>query len=367
MKVFISSVVRGMEPFREAAEKGARSLGHQVLRSENLGVLAESSQQACLRDVRQAEAVILLFGASYGAQQASGLSATHEEYREARERCPVLVFVQQDVEREAALDEFLQEVRAWESGHVTGRYREEEELRESVIRALHTLELARAAGTVDQEEMLARAKSLVPEDHRVMGASLYLTIVGGPHQAVLRPSKLEERNFQRELMREAQYGEPAILDTAQGLAAKVIDDVLVLEQEWSMLCLHQDGSLSLLQPAMPLDQGRGFGLPALIEEDIQQRVVDGLKFCGQTLDRIDPVLRITDVAITLSILGGSTFGWRTQKEHQASPNSMEIGMGRSNHTTVNLSPPCKKRQALAHEVEEIAEDLIVLLRRRMKR
>ncbi len=39
-------------------------------------------------------------GARYGAIQTPGLSATHEEYREVRERCSVLVMVQGGVERE---------------------------------------------------------------------------------------------------------------------------------------------------------------------------------------------------------------------------------------------------------------------------
>ncbi len=45
--------------------------------------------------------VRLLLGARYGKRQASGLSATNEEYREAKTRCRVLAFVQRDVDRGA--------------------------------------------------------------------------------------------------------------------------------------------------------------------------------------------------------------------------------------------------------------------------
>lgn len=37
MKVFISSLIRDLEPLRDAAAAGIRTLGHQSLRAEDLG------------------------------------------------------------------------------------------------------------------------------------------------------------------------------------------------------------------------------------------------------------------------------------------------------------------------------------------
>jgi len=102
MKVFISSAIRGLEPCREAAARAAAALRHEVKRSEDLGAAAETPQQACLAGVRWADVVILLLGAGYGERQPSELSATHEEYREAKSRCPVLAFVQHGAELEAS-------------------------------------------------------------------------------------------------------------------------------------------------------------------------------------------------------------------------------------------------------------------------
>ena len=90
MQVFISSVVSGMQEFREAAATGARTLGHEVKRSEDFPASPATPQQACLAGVRWADVVILLLGSRYGQVQPSGLSATHEEYEEAKERHPVL-------------------------------------------------------------------------------------------------------------------------------------------------------------------------------------------------------------------------------------------------------------------------------------
>src|SRR2546423_4923474 len=97
MKVFISSVISGFEAYREAAAHAARILGHEVVRAEDFGASPDSPQRACLAAVRAADTVLLLLGARYGDPQPSGLSPTHEEYREAREIRSVLAFVQIEV------------------------------------------------------------------------------------------------------------------------------------------------------------------------------------------------------------------------------------------------------------------------------
>ena len=79
--------------------------------------------------MRDADVVVLLMGERYGAVQPSGLSATHEEYREARDRKPVLVFVEECAAREPAQQVFLEEVQQWETGHLRVPYSSPETLR----------------------------------------------------------------------------------------------------------------------------------------------------------------------------------------------------------------------------------------------
>jgi hypothetical protein len=47
VKVFVSSVIRGFEMERDAAERAAKTLDHTVLRSEDFGAVAVSAQRAC--------------------------------------------------------------------------------------------------------------------------------------------------------------------------------------------------------------------------------------------------------------------------------------------------------------------------------
>jgi hypothetical protein len=69
-----------MEPFRAGAREAVTQLGHQPVMAEDFGARPMSPQIACLQGVRQSAAVVLILGAAYGAKQASGLSATHEEF-----------------------------------------------------------------------------------------------------------------------------------------------------------------------------------------------------------------------------------------------------------------------------------------------
>src|SRR5690606_18137845 len=121
-------------------------------------------QQACLAAVRESDVVLLLIGKRYGYVQPSGLSATHEEYQEARERKPVLVFVEHTSEREDRQQAFLQEVEAWSTGHFRASFTTPDELKAVVFRALHEYELATAAGPVDEKEMVHRAVAMLPDD-----------------------------------------------------------------------------------------------------------------------------------------------------------------------------------------------------------
>lgn len=129
VKVFLSSVVVGFEEFRDAAAAAARVLGHEVKRSEDFAASSDTPQAACLAGIRWADAVVVLLGPRYGHKQPSGLSATHEEYREAKERCAVLGFAQENVEVEPDQERFIREVKNWSGGVLTGSFTSPDDLR----------------------------------------------------------------------------------------------------------------------------------------------------------------------------------------------------------------------------------------------
>jgi hypothetical protein len=52
VKVFLSSVIRGLERERDAAARSAERVGHEVRRSEDFGASPQAPQDACLAGVR---------------------------------------------------------------------------------------------------------------------------------------------------------------------------------------------------------------------------------------------------------------------------------------------------------------------------
>lgn len=85
-KIFICSLISSMVPIRAAAKKAIEQLGCEVIMTEDFGTKSTSPQIACLQGVRQAAAVVLLMEERYGDIPLSGVSATHEEDRNAREK-----------------------------------------------------------------------------------------------------------------------------------------------------------------------------------------------------------------------------------------------------------------------------------------
>ncbi len=84
MKVFISSLIAGMEEYRRAAKEAVEQRRHEGVMAENFSASPKSPQVACLDGLRQSGLMILILGAPYGSKQLSGFSATHEEYNDAK-------------------------------------------------------------------------------------------------------------------------------------------------------------------------------------------------------------------------------------------------------------------------------------------
>lgn len=365
MRIFISSVIGGFERERAAAAAAVRTLGHEPILAETFGASPRSPQVTCLEGVRLADAVLLIMGARYGAEQASGLSATHEEFNEARERRPLLAFVQADHAREPRQDAFVAAVQDWQAGAYTAPFTSPEELQAAVISALHAWEIREAKGGPDPEEMIARARALLPKDQRGMttgAASFVLAVAGGPRQPVLRPSELEDAGLLRDLHQMALFGPAPVFSGEAGVGHEVRGHTLTLAQDRPrrLLSIDEEGSLVL---QLPLDRDRT-GMPAILVEDLHELIGRSLRFSADVLDRVDRVQRLSQVAVAATLLEAGYRGWRTRAEHAASPNNMTMGRMSDEGAPVSLSPPHRPRTALRQQADRLAEDLVVLLRRR---
>lgn len=367
MKVFISSVISGFEKYREAAASAVETLGHTTIRAEHFGASPSSPRVACLQAVRSADVVMLVMGPRYGEVQSKGLSATHEEYREARDSKDVLVMIRIGVEFEPDQQRFLEEVQNWESGHYTKSFGSPAELNSAATRALHDLELSKARGSVDVDEILDRAIDFLAEDQNGFSSKpkLAISLASGPYQKVLRPSRLESQELTADLLKIALFGEEPIFTTEAGTQTAVEDDVLILEQAGRTICLAEDGTLDLTAELGT----RSGSLPAIIEEDVSAEIGRFVLFADAALSRIDDSYRLSHSVVAAALLDVGHQAWRTREEQALNPNSISmptIGFGRRAVEPVHLDPPEKPRSALSPSRREIAEDLMVMLRRQVR-
>jgi hypothetical protein len=278
MRVFISSLISGMGPIRVAAREVVTTLRGEPIMAEDFGAQPHSPQVACLTGLRQSDLVVLVLGEQYGTVQPSGLSATHEEYREARGRKPIIAFVQEAVTRDPQQSEFLAEVQAWEGGLFRGAFSTASDLRISLIRALHDYELANAVGPVDTEELVARALTILPSERRgysSTGATLNLSVSGGPAQSIIRPIELEKPALADALHQKALFGEHRLFDLSLGVDRKINDDTLVISQDrHAQVSLNEQGTVLVTIPI----RKTGRMAAELIYESVQEQVADAFEY-----------------------------------------------------------------------------------------
>lgn len=368
MKIFVSSLIGGMEPLRAAARAAILSLGHEPIMAEDFGAQPQSPQVACLDALRGCDAVVLIFGDRYGAVQVSGLSATHEEYREARDRLPILAFAPRNAEPDTHQAAFMKEARQWVGGLFSPPFADAEDLRSMVTRALHEWQLSRAAGTVDPTELRDRALAPLADQHdrrQHNTPTISLSLVGGPAQAVLRPSQIEGPSLGHEIRKAALFGDAAILDPDAGSKISIESGRLILRQERRLVSIDADGGI-VVRLSIEDNSGRSL-LGAIIEEVVVERLASALRFGAWMLDHVDPTARLSQIALAARIEASGYMAWRTQREHEASPHSMTLSnIGQDETPPVHLTPAHRPRAALRFEANHLVEDLVTLLRRPWK-
>ena len=368
MKVFIGSLIRGFEAYREAVASAISDLDYDVIRAEDFPASAETPQQACLDGVRQSDLVVFLLSSAYGQLQTSGLSATHEEYIEARETKPVLVFLHDGVELEPEQKNFIQQVRDWSGGSLTGSFDSPDDLRREVTRAIHRHAMRNAgspAPDLDVAGERARGVLALSSAGQDREPLLVLGLAFAPAQPLLRPAEMESSDLRRDLTQAALFGAWPLFDSRSGVTPRMDGDYLVLEQDEASLALDTGGTVRIALPAVPAERDSRAGLTAIIEEEIRDELGRALRFAHVVIGRIDPTHRVSEVVLAAALQGIGYMPWRTRDEHARSPNSMTM-RGTHEDVVVELAPPSRPRAALEHQAGELAEDFTALLGRRMR-
>lgn len=369
MRIFISSLISGFEPQRAAARRAVSTLRHEPVMAEDFGAQPHSPQIACLQGLRGSDMVVLILGEGYGfVPPGSPLSATHQEYREARETKPVLAFVQEGIAPGPEQAAFIAEVQAWEGGLFRGSFMGPEDLQDSITRALHDVTLANATAPVDEQEMTARAAAMLPAEnrHQALPGSLDLVVVGGPRQRILRPAELEAPGLAEHLEQSALYGTSRLFDRTLGTVSRLDgSDLVVAQDRGAAIRVTEQGAVALRLPLdAPPSGGRNLDLMSgmvIVEETVQERLGTALGFAASVIERIDPTQRLTHLVVAVRLTGVEHRGWRTRAQHASKPNSLVMG-----HGGVSDRPPIVlpvRRAALGLDRGALIEDILVPLRR----
>ena len=123
------------------------------------------------------------------------------------------------------------------------------------------------------------------------------------------------------------------------------------------------GTSRVSRPAR--DSGRNVramgGLPSLIEEEVRDRVADGIRYAGWLLNRVDPTNRLRRVGLACRLAGIGYLPWRTRVEAVQSPNSASMGSGLE---AADSPPVVLARAALLFDITRLADDITVRLQTR---
>ena len=137
MRIFLSSVRRGLEEERDALPGLVRALGHDPVMFEDFTAMPVPSREACMQGVDSSDAYLLLMGEKYGDPlPETGQSPTHDEVVRAKHNgIARLVFVKSGVDMEPRQRELLDQLQAYSTGVFRGSFADTTDLMTQVTAA----------------------------------------------------------------------------------------------------------------------------------------------------------------------------------------------------------------------------------------
>ena len=365
MKVFISSVRRGLESERDYLPDLILANGHEPLRFEDFGAQDLTSRGACLGGVQQADVYLLVLGPHYGAEMSdSGISATEEEFNTATTRgIPVYVFKKRGVEADTEQQAFMARVGSYQEGRFWAEFVDNAELGVAVTRALQQhqipaapfaqVSLSRQIQPTWRRDLPSLA---TPRDH----VAVLEVHVDPVEQTTLRPvAALGDlaTTLAADARQQGFFGHGDALnigsDVDSAWCVRADGDTQRSwnersESPYAGVFTHRDGALGVFQ-ALPRDT-----LGTLVDEqDLTQRITVLLRHLVPYLPAVEhiAVSAAIDPAEWVSIGDPSSVGHRSSGS-----------MGFNRHTAVQ-APPVDQvaTRSLPQHLHEAARDLAARL------
>ena len=227
-RVFVSSVVKGFEEFREAARAAiVASGGEPVLANEDFPSLAASSRNVCLDAVASCDYLLSIVGSRGGWRAPSGKLVVEEEFEEAqRRKIPVLVFVQEGVMRDADAVAFETSLSDYVSGSFRMTFSNPADLRRVIEKSLQAVLPAQ-----NTHSMPVPSRDYFSSPYKVQNeAMLRFVLTPQRNEEIVDPVRLASDDFRHRVLELGHSRSVGLFNYEDSKAAKLERDALRIEQ-----------------------------------------------------------------------------------------------------------------------------------------
>lgn len=230
-RVFVSSVIKGFEAYREAAREGIKAAGGEpVLVNEDFPSMPNSSRNACLDAVASSDIYLVIIGERAGWEAPSGKLVVEEEFEEAQNRdLPVLLFLV-DGDRESEAERLAERLSDYVEGYFRVEVESPAELQKEVEGALERL----IDTPTDEQPHMHRVRDATSAPYDLGGQpSLRAVLVPEREEEVVDPMTLESEKFRHRVYRIAHSLSVKLLRYTEAKSHSLTQHALVITQRSS--------------------------------------------------------------------------------------------------------------------------------------
>lgn len=321
MKVFVSSIMRGFQDYRQAARKAIKLLEHEPVMAEDFGARPESAPRACLGEVALSDVLVLVLGAKYSGDPAQDPSVTEQEYDEAISLSkPILAFAAK-MDMEPRQRQFLKKVEA----RVTrDQFDTPESLKDAIVTAIHKLSRKAAPPRSASEAQAAFGSARSQIDRQINETMVSLASIPVDASIALSAGRIGSSSFPEEIAGKLMSSTYGFFDLKYGFEGAICGDGILVSQSgqygsmeaYAYVC--QSGPLLLgktLREQETSDWQARFDSSFAIDEVQVRKFL--IQFAGSTFETYRSVYKYTGqiyVQAGIVKMGSKTFGQRPTAE-----------------------------------------------------
>lgn len=227
-RIFISSIIREFEQFRDAAADAVRTTGGDpILVNENAPSAPFSSRNLCLDLVDSCDVFILLLGATAGWKTSSGKFVIEEEYdRAVQRKLPIFVFLQETI-RDTDAEKFANRLSDYIHGHFRTTFRTPIDLRNAVSTALLAApKHSRRPPNMDNFNQHLQNRSTFPNH-----ATIRFVVQSERQEEAIDPLELDNPTFIQKILGLGHQQPNAIFNFRYSKDWKIANNALVITQD----------------------------------------------------------------------------------------------------------------------------------------